>query len=180
MVGGNDYGQLGTGSTTDAPQSTPIEITALGTSVRQCELGNDHSGAISGGKLYMFGRNHKGQLGDGTTTDRHKPVEITALGTNVSAVAVGHYHTAAISSGKLYMFGWNEDGQLGDGTTTDRHTPVEITALGLAGLPLWHWLKGGRPGTNWHPTLCKRFGGSEGGGLGVSPQHIYPNIYTSD
>ena len=41
--------------------------------------------------------NHKGQLGDGTTTDRTSPVLIEASG--VSAVAVGQYHSLYLKDG---------------------------------------------------------------------------------
>ena len=63
------------------------------------------------GKLYAMGSNHKGQLGDGTTTQRTTPVFIDQ---NVSSVKAGHHHSLYLKSeGKLYGMGNNGSGQLG-------------------------------------------------------------------
>ena len=74
--------------------------------------------------LWAWGWNYLGQLGDGTTTDRHTPVKIMD---NVRQVSAGECHTLAIrNDDTLWAWGWNYLGQLGDGTTTDRYTPVKI------------------------------------------------------
>ena len=88
-------------------------------------LGCYHSGVItSDGSLYMWGSNGNGQLGDGTTTERHTPVKVLE---DVVSVSLGNFHSGAITSdGSLYMWGYNGYGQLGDGTTTERHTPVKV------------------------------------------------------
>jgi alpha-tubulin suppressor-like RCC1 family protein len=80
----------------------------------------------SDGKLFAWGSNNYGQLGDGTTIDKFSPAQI---GTSSWAV-VGNgskYHSIAIrSDGKLFTWGKNANGQLGDGTTISKSSPVQI------------------------------------------------------
>ncbi|MFH1321405.1 MAG: Ser-Thr-rich GPI-anchored membrane family protein, partial [Bacteroidota bacterium] len=84
---------------------------------------------LSDGRVLAWGCNYDGQLGDGTTTDRHTPVEVTGI-TDAVMVEAGYYHSLALlSDGRVLAWGSNEYGQLGDGTTTDRHTPVEVTGI---------------------------------------------------
>ena len=47
-------------------------------------------------RLWTFGNNTNGQLGDGTTTRKSSPVQVGSL-TNWKQVAAGWYHTAAVS-----------------------------------------------------------------------------------
>ena len=86
---------------------------------------------MGGTAVECFGHNGKGQLGDGTTTDRHTPVAVTGLSGPVQALAVGQYHTCALMTGgtAVECFGANAYGQLGDGTTTNRNTPVAVSGL---------------------------------------------------
>ena len=91
----------------------------------------------SDGNAYAWGYNNRGQLGDGTTTERHSPVRVKTpdrstypdLPTDFTYVQVsgGYYHSLALGSdGNAYAWGSNSNGRLGDGTTTDRHAPVRV------------------------------------------------------
>ncbi len=83
----------------------------------------------SDGSLWAMGNNGAGQLGDGTTTDRHVPTLIVR--SNVVAISAGNYHSLFMTSdGNLWAFGGNANGELGDGTTTDQHSPEQITFTG--------------------------------------------------
>ena len=86
-----------------------------------------HTVAImTDGELWAWGANWFGQLGDGTTIDRHSPERIGTT-SNWASVSVGWNHTMAITTnGELWTWGRNREGQLGDGTTIDRHSPVRI------------------------------------------------------
>jgi alpha-tubulin suppressor-like RCC1 family protein len=127
--GGNSYGQLGDGSNTD--RSTPVQVSlSTGVGAISMAAGSVHSLAIgSNGKLYAWGSNAYGQLGDGSTSNRSTPVQVS-LPTGVTALSMkaGRGHSLAVGSdGKLYAWGLNSSGQLGDGSTTDRTTPVQVS-----------------------------------------------------
>ena len=124
MWGDNYYGELGDGTTEN--RYTPIKVmdNVVSVSVVGSEIDN-HSGAITkDGSLYMWGDNYWGELGDGTTEDRHTPVKVMD---NVVSVSLGGDRSGAITKdGSLYMWGRNEFGELGDGTTENKHAPVKI------------------------------------------------------
>jgi alpha-tubulin suppressor-like RCC1 family protein len=81
--------------------------------------GQSHTVALkSDGKLYSWGANTNGQLGDGTTTQRPFPVPVNMNGTlsnkTIRAVAAGNYFTVVLTTdGLLFAFGQNDAGQLG-------------------------------------------------------------------
>lgn len=88
-------------------------------------------------RVFTWGSNSSGQLGDGTTTDRHIPLEIThqfnlASDEIVIQISLGAHHSAALTSeGRLFTWGYNWDGSLGIGTTTgnDPHpNPIDISS----------------------------------------------------
>lgn len=129
----NTYGQLGNGTTTASRQPIAVRNTQM-TSANAIACGFSHSLAIdSNGKLWAWGLNDHGQLGDGTTTDRHEPTPVinTRL-TSAIAIACGYCHNVAIdSNGKLWAWGQNDHGQLGDGTKTERHEPTPVVTTSM-------------------------------------------------
>ncbi len=137
--GDNNNGQLGDG--TKIYKYTPTDITSqfvlgAGEKITQIELGEYHSSAItSSGRLFMWGKNDYGQLGDGSTTERLVPTEITSQfdlneGDAISSITLGRYYSLAITSeGRVFTWGGNYYGVLGDGTTIEKHVPTEITSF---------------------------------------------------
>jgi alpha-tubulin suppressor-like RCC1 family protein len=92
--------------------------------------GAGHTVALGAdGKVWAWGQNGVGQLGDGTTTDRHSPVRVSGL-SNVVGIAAGRLHTVALkSNGTVWAWGYNFDGELGDGTIDTRYSPVQVSGL---------------------------------------------------
>ncbi|MCL2087921.1 MAG: dockerin type I domain-containing protein [Oscillospiraceae bacterium] len=129
--GYNWTGQLGDGTVTD--RTTPVQVSGL-TGVVAVSAGAHHTIALkSDGTVWAWGRNNLyGQLGDGTTIDRHTPVQVSGL-TGVTAISAGGNHTAVLKSdGTVWAWGYNYYGQLGNDTTTNRNIPVRV--FGLTGV----------------------------------------------
>lgn len=97
------------------------------TQFAQISADTKHTVAIDiSGNAWAWGGNTKGQLGDGTNTDRHTPVQVLG-GHKFTQITTGYYHTIAIDiNGDTWAWGWNNYGQLGDGTTNNRNTPTLV------------------------------------------------------
>lgn len=101
--------------------------------------GNYALALTADGKIYAWGDNGVGQLGDGTQVTKTVPVQVDASGAlagkTVVAISAGASHSLALTSdGMVYAWGDNFYGRLGDGTTQMRLSPVAVNAAGaLAG-----------------------------------------------
>jgi alpha-tubulin suppressor-like RCC1 family protein len=78
------------------------------------------------GRLYAWGSNTYGELGDGTTTASYVP-KLVDSSTDWKSATCGNNHTAAIKTdGSLWAWGLNSSGQLGDSTTLTKTVPTRI------------------------------------------------------
>jgi alpha-tubulin suppressor-like RCC1 family protein len=127
--GNNAYGQLGNG--TNFNSLVPVDVAWLPGGVRAMAAGVDHSCALTAaGGVECWGRNSKGQLGNGSSLDSAVPVQVAGLAEGVAAISAGFRHTCALTTGGgVKCWGENMSGELGDGTNADRRVPVE--AIGL-------------------------------------------------
>ena len=141
--GRNDTGQLGNNATTDA--MLPVAVTVTGTpmsnkTIVEIASGARHSLAIdSSGKVYAWGHNGSGQLGNNSTVNALTPVAVQApADKNIIQVSgsgwLGASSSALTSNGAVYSWGRGFDGQLGDGTNNDSSVPV-ITTINLVDTP---------------------------------------------
>jgi alpha-tubulin suppressor-like RCC1 family protein len=142
--GNNQNGELGNGSVggqvliptraqNPAGSDANFHFTAIfGGANRAFAIGNDD-------KLYAWGQNSNGQLGNGSTSSSPTPVPVSEpigapAGFKYTIVdSAGTASFALGNNGKLYSWGPNTTGLLGDGTTTSSTTPV--TVMNPAGVP---------------------------------------------
>lgn len=183
--GGNEGGQLGTGTTTGRKTPGFVSLPA-GATVTSIAAGSLTGYAVTkAGGMLAWGLNNHGQLGDGTTQQRDKPVRVDLpAGTKVVAAVSGLLHVLALTKGgQVLAWGNNQVGQLGIGTTTERHRPVlvklpkgtKVSALAAGkdySLALTNegvQPRPGRPGSSAAPVThgILAWGGNEVGQLGT-------------
>jgi alpha-tubulin suppressor-like RCC1 family protein len=143
--GGNQYGQLGDGSTDSSSVPVAVDMTNVsgGKFVDISTSGYGHACAVTEhGNAYCWGSNNFSQLGDGSTTDSSIPVAVDTSGVlngkTITAVSTGGRYTCVTDSdGNVYCWGENGNGQLGDGSIENSLIPVAVDMSGaLSGLSI--------------------------------------------
>jgi alpha-tubulin suppressor-like RCC1 family protein len=133
--GRNDYGELGTGTTTSRP--TPGPVPGL-TGIIQVAAAGDVSYALrSDGTLFAWGG---GIVGNGSDTVNPAPVTVPLAG--VTQVATGGADTLAIAgpSHTVYAWGFNFAGEIGNGTQhVQQLTPAQLNLSGVIGVSEGQW-----------------------------------------
>lgn len=142
--GSNSSGQLGIGTQVPpVPQSlVPLQVIGglgPGSDVVAIEASANYSLALtslaSGGRVFGWGANTSGQLGDGATTPRPTPALVATLeGKMVEAISIdradGASSFAILADGTVLGFGSNATGQLGDGTFETRSDARQVGNFG--------------------------------------------------
>lgn len=161
--GDNRHGQLGDGG--NARRVTPIRVEGPPIRARALTAGHAHTCALTDtGAVHCWGRNHSGQLGDGSADSRATPAPVAGLDSGIMAIAAGHAHTCALTTqGAVRCWGDNTHGQLGDGSAQAQARPAAVAGLdsGVAAITAGHshtcaLAAGGRAmcwGRNWQGEL---------------------------
>ena len=124
--GQNTNGQLGDGTTTQ--RNAPVDVSGLGNEVAGIRAGGLHTCArLNSGAMKCWGLNDNGQLGDGTTVERHAPVTVSGVTSGAVSMGMGRSHSCIRLSGNaLKCWGSNSDGQLSQTGITYSTTPLVV------------------------------------------------------
>ena len=116
-------------------RQTTVEVTVLMNGYKtlpQVAAGEGFTVALDkDGKVYTWGKNDLGQLGDQGKENRIVPTEITFDFGNpsnyITRIETGNGHTVAVdNTGKVWTWGRNDLGQLGNGTRNNSNKPVQV------------------------------------------------------
>lgn len=126
-------GRIGTGQTSGY-STRPVQISFGGKTVESISGHATHACAVISGsqELYCWGKNNRGQIGNGSTSDSYSPspVLVSGLlggGKTIKQVKASYDHTCVlISNGDVYCWGAGDKGQLGNGSTSDSMSPVKV------------------------------------------------------
>ncbi len=140
--GGNAHGVLGNNST--SPSLVPVAVVMngalVGKTVTAISASYLHNLVIaSDGKVYGWGANGVGELGEGTGVSQYSPVAVNMSGVlagkTVTAISTGLLHGLALASdGNLYTWGENFDGQLGNGLSGSENSSWVPVAVDMSGV----------------------------------------------
>jgi alpha-tubulin suppressor-like RCC1 family protein len=126
--GQNTDGRVGIGATSTY-EAAPVQISSPGTTGWTMVAGGDsHTCGVRTSRVYCWGSNSSGQLGNGNTTDQATPTLALGGYTNWSTVDAGLAHSCGLrATGALYCWGANSNGQLGIGSVVDTSTPTVVS-----------------------------------------------------
>ncbi|XP_069060335.1 X-linked retinitis pigmentosa GTPase regulator isoform X1 [Pleurodeles waltl] len=113
-AGGNSEGQLGLGHTEETTGFKEITFFTNQYKIKQLSAGSNTSAALTvDGKLFMWGDNSEGQIGQANEANASAPRQVDVK-KPISCVSCGYYHSALVTKdGELYTFGEPENGKLG-------------------------------------------------------------------
>ena len=142
--GKNIDGQIGDGTTVNSDR--PIRLTTLRSETITDVSSNDGlttCALTSSGKIYCWGRNEDGQVGDGTTTDRNIPTEVDNPKDGTSyiwptpvftQISVGYSHSCAVDTlHRLFCWGLNDSFVLMYGSETSSYASPTLLAVPVTG-----------------------------------------------
>jgi len=196
-MGGNGNSELGGGGMQPVAGTLPGML-----AIEELAIGDDHSCARADGRVWCWGSDQYGQLGQNTEPGPTATKTEVTLPSDAVALVAGAEHTCAVIGGGMVVRCWgrNNEGQIGDGTTLNRQLPtplvealpsavveidatVDTTCALLSDGDLWCW--GGLQtsdlgldiGTNMPLTVPQRVPGTDAlpepiAGFGVGNRHL--------
>lgn len=115
--GSGTGGELGDGNTSTSKKLVQVTNSGVlkGVKIVSITSGENHSCVLSDvGKIYCWGSNYYGELGNGTTTNSSVPVAVSLDGTLsgkqfVSVISYGDFTCAVDNDNQLYYWGYKTD-----------------------------------------------------------------------
>ncbi len=121
----------GTGTSSQVPVAVSTSGVLSGKNVTKTDGGDVMNCVLASGKVYCWGENNMGQLGNSSTTNSFTPVAVTDTGAlsgkTVTDISVGGGFACALADGEMYCWGNNFDGRLGNSTMTSSTSPVMVS-----------------------------------------------------
>jgi len=123
-------GRLGTN--TGENSLVPVQEFSGGADWSQVSTGLYHTcAAETGGKLFCWGANESGQLGNGSTDANLVPVQEVSEAHDWGHISAGVAHTCAVKTdGRLFCWGAGNFGQLGTGSAAHHIAPFQEVSAG--------------------------------------------------
>lgn len=129
--GKNDFGQTGTGLVGDVPVPTTIGSGAGSLQAQAIDTGDTHSCALLQGRIYCWGNNEDGRVGNNQTTGTQPLPSLintgAAIGRATTNISVGDRTSCSISNAVILCWGAGTSGQIGDSGIVDVAEPTAIT-----------------------------------------------------
>ncbi len=149
--GSNDMGQLGDGTTTDHPLAVSVLTEAdpggsqlpSSATVTDVSVADGFACAVAAGRVYCWGDNTSGQLGDGSFLASSVPRAVAVVGTAGSTLPAGTVtdvetggsgqgaYACAIAAGRLYCWGSRLHGRLGNGINSATGVTVPVATVAM-------------------------------------------------
>lgn len=124
-TGGNVYGA-------EIPSEAPLQpenVTVLGQPLETTSGLSFSCARFDDGKVYCWGDNQWGQLGNDSFINSTTPVVVGGL-TDAVSIAALHKHVCALTAaGAVKCWGRNYHGELGNNSTVNSATPVDVVGL---------------------------------------------------
>jgi len=125
--GANSNVQLG--DNTNVPKVTPNRIALYGLNKTFCKI--ETSGFVTlaidkNNRLWAWGINGSGQLGDNTAINKCYPVLVKGTTKTFCKIIAGSVSLAIDKNGRLWSWGSGAEGRLGNNSTTNQFTPVSV------------------------------------------------------
>jgi len=103
-----------------------------GKTIKQILAGGDHGCVVaSDDKMYCWGLNNNGELGNNSSVNSSVPVAVNAdgvlAGKTIGQMSAGFSSTCAVDSEyNMYCWGYNDNGQLGNNSTNNSRVPARV------------------------------------------------------
>lgn len=127
--GSNLYGQLGNNTTLDALLPLPVANLKGATNISATSGGTGSTCALTATRVYCWGDNRSGQLGNNSTVSSLVPVLVQNIMSPRQIDSGFGHHCALDGQSHVWCWGRNAYGQLGTGNIIDSRVPVAVVGL---------------------------------------------------